>query len=295
MSSRATLTLLALSLIWGCSFIFIKVGVESFSPVEIAFIRTLLGSIIILTIVSVKRLEYPHGARTWYRLAVAAAISNTIPFALFGYGETHISAILAGLLNAMTPLVTFPVAILAGVERSSSRRIVGLALGFVGVLVVLGVGSNIAGGSLLGSAACLLAATLYGIGFVYVRKSLVITDNNRLGLAGGQLAMAAVEALIPMTLTSHTAHAINSRSVIAVLLLGIFGTGLAYVLNYALIHQVGALGASLTPLIMPIFSTIAGAVVLGEHLIWYQGLGAALILTGAWFVQRKPTIPSTPG
>ncbi|WP_298208953.1 DMT family transporter [Ferrimicrobium sp.] len=292
MNTKATLTLLSLSLIWGCSFIFIKVGVESFSPIEIALLRTLLGSAVILIIVRARGLEFPHGHGLWWRLAIAGAISNTIPYVLFGYGEIHISAILAGLLNAMTPLVTFPVAIIAGIERSSSRRVLGLTLGFLGVLVVLGVGGNVASGSLLGSAACLLAAVSYGVGFVVVRKIIPITDEARLGLAGGQLLMAAVEALVVLPLFWHGTQTINPRSIIAILLLGVMGTGVAYILNYALIHEVGALGASLTPLIMPIFSTLAGALILEERLIWYQPIGAALILVGAWFVQRTPRLLS---
>jgi len=293
-NGRAAATLLVLSLIWGCSFIFIKVGVESFSPIEIALIRTLLGSVVICSIVGIKHLAFPRGIRVWGHLAVAAAISNTIPYVLFGYGETHISAILAGLLNAMTPLVTFPVAIVAGVEHSSARRVFGLMLGFVGVIAVLGVGGNIAAGSLIGSAACLLAAIFYGTGYVYIRKTMVIDETSRLGLAGGQLAMAAVEALIIWIVLAHPRQTINIRSVIAVLLLGALGTGVAYILNYSLIHRAGALGASLTPLVMPIFSTLAGAVVLGEHLIWYEAFGAILILIGAWLVQRRPTLATPP-
>lgn len=285
-------TLLVLSLIWGCSFIFIKVAVESFSPLEIALIRTLLGSAVILGVVRARHLPLPRSAGVWWKLAIAAAISNTVPYVLFGYGETHINAILAGLLNAITPLITFPVAIAAGIERSSSRRILGLVLGFLGVMVVLGVGGNIAAGSLLGSGACLLAAALYGVGFVFVRKTIIMTDGTRLGLAGGQLLMATLEAIVILPLFWHGTQSINPRSIIALLLLGLLGTGLAYVLSYSLIHRVGALGASLTPLVMPIFSTLAGALVLQERLIWYQPIGAVLILIGAWFVQRTPTVPA---
>ncbi|MHB1734468.1 MAG: DMT family transporter [Ferrimicrobium acidiphilum] len=288
MNKRAMLTLLSLSLIWGCSFIFIKVGIESFSPLELALLRTLLGSIVIFAVVHAKKLPSPHSFGVWWKLAVAAAISNTIPYILFAYGETHISAILAGLLNAMTPLITFPVAIAAGIEHSSSRRILGLVLGFIGVLIVVGIGGNIASESLLGSGACLLAAAFYGVGFVFVRKTITMTDETRLGLAGGQLLMATLEAFVVLPLFWHGAQAVNPRSIVAVLLLGVMGTGFAYVLSYSLIHRVGALGASLAPLIMPIFSTVAGVLVLQERLIWYQPIGAALILVGAWFVQRTP-------
>ena len=100
--------------------------------------------------------------------------------------------------------------------------------------------------------------------------------------------MATLEAFVVLPLFWHGAQAVNPRSIVAVLLLGVMGTGFAYVLSYSLIHRVGALGASLAPLIMPIFSTVAGVLVLQERLIWYQPIGAALILVGAWFVQRTP-------
>ena len=287
MDRRAAALLLLLSTIWGCSFIFIKMGDRSFAPMTIAFIRTALGASVLLAMVLKTGSKLPRSWSVWGKLALAALLSNTLPFALFGYGESHITAILAGLLNSVTPLATFPLAILAGIEIPSIRKFAGLALGMVGVMVVLGIWDNALSGSLLGSLACLLAAILYGAGFVYAKKALLNKGHGPLSLATGQLLAAATEALILTAWIGPGSHRLLLAPLVSVILLGVLGTGVAYLMSYHLMHQVGALGASLTTMIVPIFSTVAGAVVLQERIHFYQALGAILILGGAWLVQRR--------
>lgn len=292
MDRRSLVALAVLSILWGCSFLFIKVGLTSFSPDEIAFVRTTLGACVVLAMASLRRSALPRGWSTWTKLAVAALISNTAPFILFGYGEQHVSAVLAGFINATTPMFTFPLAVALRLERVSIGRVVGLGIGVVGVGTVVGVGSGaVQGASLAGVLACLGAAGLYAVGFVYVRTTLRLSDANRVGLAGGQLAMAALETGVVVLATRQGIGAVHPLALVAVATLGIAGTGVAYIVNFALIHRAGAVGASLTTLTMTVVSTLAGVVALGEPLRWYQPIGAFAIVAGAWLVQGASRAP----
>ncbi|ACU53546.1 protein of unknown function DUF6 transmembrane [Acidimicrobium ferrooxidans DSM 10331] len=286
MERRSLAALGVLSVIWGCSFLFIKVGLATFSPDLIAFVRTTLGASVVLATARLRGWALPRGWRLWAKLAVAALVSNTLPFILFGYGEQHVSAVLAGFINATTPMFTFPLAVALKLERVSVGRIAGLAVGIVGVGAVVGIGTGaISGASGVGVLACLAAAALYAVGFVYVRMTLGLTGANRTGLAGGQLAMAALETGVVVLVMRQGIGTVHPLALAAVATLGVAGTGIAYIVNFALIHRSGVVGASLTTLTMTVVSTVAGVVVLGEPLRWYQPIGALAILVGAWLVQ----------
>jgi drug/metabolite transporter (DMT)-like permease len=128
---------------WGCSFWWIKLGLEYLSPIEVAFARLSLGALALLLTCAITKTPLPRRRSTWRHLAVVAVLLNSVPFALFAYGETHVSSILAGLINAMTPLATVAVLLIAfPEERPTRERLIGLVLGFPGVLVVLGVGRS---------------------------------------------------------------------------------------------------------------------------------------------------------
>src|SRR6185312_12730311 len=135
---------LALALIWGSSFLFIKVGIRELHPMYVALGRVAAGTLTLLLLATRARL--PRDPRIWAHLTVVGAIGVAIPFTLFGYGEQRVSSVLAGIWNATTPLFALPVAALVmRTERMTMRRAVGVLVGFVGVLVVLGVWQGVGG------------------------------------------------------------------------------------------------------------------------------------------------------
>ncbi len=155
----------ALALVWGNSFLFIKVAVEALHPLHVTLGRMVLGAATLLLALAVTRRRLPRDARLWGHFAVVSVALTTVPFTLFAYGEQHVSSVLAAIWNATTPLCTLLFTLLLlREERPTRAAVVGLGLGFVGVLVVLGAWRPMSGGALAGSAACFGAAASYGIG-----------------------------------------------------------------------------------------------------------------------------------
>lgn len=280
-----------LAAIWGLSFLFIKVGDESLAPLQVAFGRTATGAATLLVVLAARRQRLPGGWRTWGHLAVAAVLLNAAPFSLFAYGEQHVPSVLAGIWNATTPLFALPAAVLMlPGERLGRSRGTGLLIGFVGVLVVLGVWNGFGGGSLQGNALCLSAAACYGVGFPYTRRYLS-GRGNPLPLAAGQLLCGTLELAALTPVVTGAPAQLPARVVVSVLALGVFGTGLAYVLNYSIIRDAGATVSSTVTYVIPVFSTLAGLLVLGEPLSWHEPVGAAVVAVGALLAQGRLQLP----
>ncbi len=282
----ARFTLLAL--FWGSTFLFIKIGDEALAPFQVSLGRLLVGAATLFAILAARRERLPRDARAWGHLAVAAILLNVVPFSLFAYGERHVSSLLAGIWNATVPLFTLPIAILwIADEHATARRLAGLAVGFAGVLVVLGVWNGVGATSLAGNLMCLGAAASYGVGFPYTRRYLARRPEGPLPLATAQLICATVEIAILTLLFTHAPHGVAAKHVLSVLALGVFGTGLTFVLNYSLIRDVGATVTSTVAYVMPIVSTLLGILALGEPLRWYEPVGAAIIVVGAGLAQSR--------
>lgn len=286
--------LVVLAAIWGLSFLFIKVSDETLAPLQVAFGRVLCGTVVLLLLLPASRTALPRNPRVWGHLAVVAVFYNAVPFALFAYGEQRISSVLAGIWNATTPLFTVPVAfVVLGDERPSRARLAGLAIGFAGVLVVLHAWSGFGGSSLQGNLFCLGAAACYGLGITYTRRFLAGQPEGPISLAAGQLACASVELGVATVVGTAAPAGLPGRVVASVVTLGVLGTGLAYVLSYTVIRDVGATVASTVTYLIPVFSTLAGVLLLGEPLSWNQPVGAVVIVAGAAATQRRPAAGRT--
>ncbi|MBC7291733.1 MAG: DMT family transporter, partial [Actinotalea sp.] len=154
----------AAGVIWGCSFAFIAIGLRALTPVQVATARQVLGALTLLLLCLVLRVPLPRGWRTWGHLAVVAVLLNAAPGLLFAFGQQSVSSVIAGIINAMTPLATLAVILAAyPEERPTRRRVLGLLLGFAGVVVVIGVWRGLGEGKWLGVLACLAAITCYGL------------------------------------------------------------------------------------------------------------------------------------
>jgi drug/metabolite transporter (DMT)-like permease len=277
-----------LALFWGSTFLFIKIGDEALAPLQVSFGRLLVGTATLLTILVASRERLPRDRQAWKHLAIAAILLNVAPFTLFAYGEQHVSSVLAGIWNATVPLFTLPIAILwIADEHATPRRVYGLAVGFVGVLAVLGVWNGLGATSLAGNLLCLGAAASYGVGFPYTRRYLARRPEGPLPLATAQLICATAEIAILTLLFTHAPEHVAAKHVLSVLALGVFGTGLTFALNYSLIRDVGATVTSTVAYVIPIVSTLLGILALGEPLRWYQPVGAAIIVVGAALAQSR--------
>jgi drug/metabolite transporter (DMT)-like permease len=280
--------LLLLAAIWGSSFLFIKTGDQALAPLQVAFARMAFGSVTLLLILAAQRVALPRAPHLWLHLAVAAFLLNALPFALFAYGETVTTSVVAGILNATAPLFTMVIAMLMlPEERPNRERVAGVGLGFLGVLVVLGVWQGLAGQALAGDLACLGAALSYGLGFPYTRKYLAGRSTSIVALATGQLLCGTVELALVLPFVSGLPAVPPAHVLASLLALGVLGTGIAYILNYGLIRDAGATLASTVTYVVPLFSTIEGALVLGEPLAWYEPIGALIVILGVALSQGR--------
>jgi drug/metabolite transporter (DMT)-like permease len=290
-----------LGAIWGCSFLFIKLGLQSFTPVQVAFGRVTIGAIVLLVIVRATGTRLPRGRETWKHLSVVGLLFCSIPFTLFAYGETQVSSILAGIINAGTPLMA-----LLGEgdqddeERPGRDRIVGLFVGFAGVLVVVGAWNGLGGGELRGVLACVGAILCYGIAYPYIRRNLVGTGDGPIAIAAGQVTMGAV-FLLPVVVGASLVGAgqvttpVEPGTIAGMLALGALGSGVAYVLSTHIVIEAGPTVASSVTYITPLFAIAAGYLVLGESLAWYQPVGGAIVLLGVAISQGRVRVPRLRG
>ncbi|MEU6084930.1 DMT family transporter [Streptomyces sp. NPDC047108] len=277
-----------LSLIWGFSFLLIKVGTQAYAPLQVTLGRMVFGTAVLAAVLAVRRERMPRGARTWGHLAVAAFLLNALPFTLFAYAELTIPSTLAGICNATTPLWGMVLSIVAlSEDRPTRRRVAGLGIGFAGVLTVLGAWQGFSGQDPAGTAMALVASLSYAVGWVYVRRTLAGTGNSNLAMAGSQLLLGTVQLAVVTPLFTTFPTSFPVLPLLSVLALGALGTGLAFLLQYGLVAEVGPTTATLVTYFIPVIATAAGVMVLGEHLTWNTPVGALVVLVGAALTQSR--------
>jgi drug/metabolite transporter (DMT)-like permease len=278
-----------LSLIWGFSFLFIKVGTEAYAPFQVTLGRLVFGTAVLAAAMAVKRESLPRGARTWGHLAVAAFLLNALPFSLFAYSELTIPSTLAGICNATSPLWGMALSLVAlSEDRPTRRRVAGLGLGFLGVLTVLGAWQGFHGLDVTGTVMALLASLSYPVGWIYVRRTLAGSSHSHLSLTGVQLLLATVQLALVTPLFTSMPSRFPAVPLLAVAALGALGTGLAVLIQYGLVAEVGPTTAQMVTYFIPVIATAAGVAILGESLTWSTPVGAVIVLAGAALTQARP-------
>ncbi|MFF9036356.1 DMT family transporter [Streptomyces sp. NPDC014892] len=283
-----------LSLVWGFSFLLIKVGTQAYAPFQVTFGRLLFGTLVLAAAMAVRRERLPRGARTWAHLTVAAFLLNALPFSLFAYAELTIPSTLAGICNATSPLWGMTLSLVAlSEDRPTRLRVAGLGLGFLGVLTVLGAWQGFHGLDATGTAMALLASLSYPVGWIYVRRTLAGTTASHLSLTGAQLLLATAQLAVVTPLFTTMPSGFPVLPLLAVVALGALGTGVAMLLQYGLVSEVGPTTAQMVTYFIPVIATAAGVALLGESLAWSTPVGAAIVLAGAALTQARPRTRAT--
>jgi len=280
---------LPLALIWGCSFLFIKVGLDSFSPVGVAFGRIFLGALTLIGISLVLRSRLPP-RWSWKYLFVVSLLWVSIPWMLFSFAETQVSSALAGIINALTPLMTLAAIVVAfREEKPTGRRIAGLVMGFIGMLIVVGVWQPLALASTWAIGGLIVAVACYGMGFPFARRYLTGPSAREpipaLSLATGLLLWGVIITTPIALITGIGDGPFTAASIASVAALGILGSGIAYLLNFQVTQRADATTASTVTYLTPLVAVIAGAVILGEQLSWNQPVGGVIVVLGAAVAQ----------
>lgn len=273
---------LALGLVWGCSFIFIKLGLEFLTPVGVAFGRCALGAMTLLLIVKVRGISLPTELRTWFILWIVSLLLNVFPGILFAFAEERVTTVLAGIINACTPLSTLIfILFVFRSEKISKHQIFGLVIGGFGVLTVLGIWKGIGTNSAVGAIALLVAITCYGLSFPIIKKYLTPLNLKAEALAASQVTAATV-TLLPFYLIDGIAkNEYRTGPILAMIALGVFGSGLAYIWTFQIVERAGSSVASSVTYLTPLVAVLVGWIFLGEHISWHEPVGGLIILLGA--------------
>lgn len=283
---RDALLLLLLALVWGHSFLFIKTAVPVLGPSWIVVSRMLIGGALLLVLGLLRREVFPRDGRTLAQLALIGILGSALPWTGQAWAQRYLDSGLVAVLNACTPLATLGLAVLDKQERLERHRLVGIGVAIGGTATV--VGGEVGLGR---SALALLMAVLATVGYAY---AAVFTRKHVSGRIGSVPA-AALQLLfggafmVPLASSIHGAPPLRLPLpvVLALLALGILGTGLAFLVYFTLLGRVGATNTSMVTYLVPLIALAAGAVYRGERFEPSVLLGACALVGGVWLAQQR--------
>jgi len=279
---------LALGLVWGCSFIFIELGLVFLSPFGVTFVRCALGAITLMIFAKARKVGLPKGKSIWRKLWVVAMLLNVVPGVLFAFAQQYITSALAGIINATTPLMTLIFMLLIFREEKIKReQVYGLLIGALGVMTVMGVWKELGDNQLIGVIALLIAVSCYGASYPYSTRNVIPLGLKPEALATGQLLMATMTLLPLFIFDGFSSNNYETKSIIAMLCLGIFGSGFAYIWNFSVTAAAGSAIGSTVTYITPVVAVIVGWLYLNEEIAWHEPVGALVVIIGALLSQGR--------
>ena len=296
--ARAWVRVGVLALLWGSTYLWIELALTALSPVQVTFSRCVLGSASLLVLCFMTGERLPRSLATWGHILVAAFFCNALPFAMFSIGQQTVSSGVAGVLNSTTPLWSLLVGILIGTERGiRPSRLCGLVLGFSGTVVIFAPWQQ-TGGVGWGALAIVAAAASYAVAFSYMGHNLVGRGIPTISLSAAQLCAATGLTALWLPAGGLAPIHLDATALTAVVVLGIFATGVTFHLTYRIIADEGATNAATVSYLLPVVSVALGSVVLGEDVGLRMVAGMIIVLVGVGMSRRRrqrlPTAAETP-
>ena len=299
------LSIAALGLIWGGTFMVVSIALEGYGPVTVACARTTLGALALLGLMRAMRRPLPTGGiRAWGYLAAIGVMSTALPFFLLSWGQQHVPSAFAGISMAAMPLFVLPLAHVFSDEPMHLRRVVGVSTGFVGAAVLIGPGLRAIGSdvSVLGQLACIGAALSYSVASVLTRRCPPIDPVTLSALS----LCAGAAVMVPLMLAVEGVPGwAGPRAGLAIVFLGLVPTALAALIRVQVIRSAGSVFMTLVNYQVPLWSMLFGTVILAEVLPTRFFAALALILAGlaisqwnslrAVFSGRRPPAPPATG
>ena len=281
-----------LGLIWGSSFLWIKIGVESITPMMLVTLRVSFGLLALLVVMAAQRQAFPRDRATIMKFVFMGVFNTVIPFLLITWGETKIDSSLASILNAATPLFVIIIAhFWLRDEKITPARLGGLLMGFTGVVVLVlqnlkpGSGQN----NVWGELAVLLATVSYAVALVFSRRQLRGTKPVVQSTMILVVASALMWIIMPVA-DRPVAFPATPLTWIAVIWLGVLGLCVAYLLFFYLNNVWGPTRASLVTYVFPVVGVVLGIIFLSEPLTWNMIVGSILVVSGIVVVNRRPRV-----
>jgi drug/metabolite transporter (DMT)-like permease len=287
-SNRWLPAYLILGFVWGCSFIFIKLGLEFLTPFGVAFVRCALGALTLLAWARYKGISLPKSKKMIFHLWVVSLLLNVIPGVFFALAETEVTSVLAGIINAVTPLMTLlAIMVVTRDEKPRLYQVVGILIGFIGVLTVFGAWKGLGDNPLWAILILLAAVTCYGFSFPYSRRFILPQNLQPESIAAGQVTMGALTLLPFFIYNGVEKYEYQPAPVLAMVALGVFGSGFAYIWNFKVMAIAGSAIASSVTYLTPVVAVIVGIIFLQESIYWYEPAGALIVLLGAAIGQNR--------
>jgi drug/metabolite transporter (DMT)-like permease len=289
---KVWLAFFLLAIAWGTSFLFIKIAVQTLPPLTVVAGRLLIGSAGLLLIMRWQGMNLPRNRSTWLDLVVVGVINVGVPFMLIVWaesGEQGLDSGVASVLNSTVPLFSIIIAaVLLRMETVTGGKVLGLLIGFAGVVLLLSRDTVEQAGSFLPYAAMVAAAICYAAGTVYARRRL--HGIKPVILATGQLIVAAVlVTVLALFLDDFTLQAFTPMTILSLLWLGLLGSCIAYILYFFILQEWGATRTLLVTYLVPVVGVTAGVLFLDERVDWRLFVGALMILSGVGLVNlRRP-------
>jgi drug/metabolite transporter (DMT)-like permease len=279
---------LLVGLIWGCSFIFIKEGLEFLTPFGVAFVRCALGALTLYLVARYRKIELPKDKKTLFYIWIVSLLLNVFPGVFFAYAETAVTSIFAGIINAVTPLATLIAILLVNrAEQPKSAQLIGIFIGFIGVLVVLGAWRGV-GDNPWWAIGLLLAAVIgYGFSFPFTRRFVMPLGLKSEAIVSTQLILATITLAPFYLIGGATDNDFSLAPVLSMIGLGVFGSGFAYLWNFRVMELAGSAIASSVTYLTPVVAVVMGILFLGEKITWNEPVGALVVLFGAAIAQER--------
>ena len=289
MKLKHWIVFILLGVIWSASFLWIKIALAEIGPLTLVTYRVTFGLLTGLAVAAALRIRIPRDLKTWRVFSILGILNVAIPFSLISWGEQTIDSAVASVLNATVPLFTIVMAhFFLRDDRMTVPKVVGLLIGFVGVVILLSQDFNPqAKNSLIGQAAVIAASASYAVSYIYARRNTQDIPGEIRGTMPLAGALLIVGALAPAAEAPFKVPQLP-LTWIGLLWLGVLGTGLALIMQYYLVHEIGPTRATLVTYLLPLGGVLLGVVFLREALTWQLLAGAALIISSIAVVNWKP-------
>jgi drug/metabolite transporter (DMT)-like permease len=282
------LVFLLLGAIWSSSFMWIKIAIQEIGPITLVAFRVLFGLLFGVVVIYIQRIHWPRTFKEWTPLFILGIFNIAIPFFLISWGEQSIDSGVASILNATVPLFTILIAhYLLHDDKMTAPKVLGLLMGFTGVVILMSKDIGTSLGSVMGQLAIVLASAFYAGCGVYARK----TTHDMPGImrsAGPLLPATVVMWLMMFIAESPVKLPQLGITWIALLFLGVLGSGFAFVLSYYLLHEIGPTRTSMVTYLFPLGGVILGVLFLDETLSWQLVVGAVLIVLSLIVANMQP-------
>jgi drug/metabolite transporter (DMT)-like permease len=284
---------IVLGIVWGCSFVFIKSGLEFLSPVGVAFFRCALGALTLYSYARFKGIALPRNRVALAHIWVVSLLLNVIPGIFYALAETAVTSILAAIMNAVTPLMTvLAILLINREEKPEFHQLIGLLLGFLGVLTVLGAWAGLGDNPLWAILILLTAVACYGVTFPYTRRFVMPLQIKSEAIVATQLISATLTLLPIYLISGISITSLPMAPVTSMIALGVFGSGFAYLWNFRIMQVAGSAIASSVTYLTPLVAVIVGVIFLSEKVTWNEPVGALVVLLGAAIAQERIKLKS---